>query len=129
MTGRDVDRIVAHHHDRGGLVSPRAGRLATALPVALGIAATARERRLRRRARFTTTDHRHPGDALSRLAIEAKNDPEAAGRAGQLLAELVETPWNGMAADLITSVPPKPAQEHDRLDSVLAAQRRTSPWR
>lgn len=78
---------------------------------------------------FTTTDHRHPGDALSRLVIEAKNDPEAAGRAGQLLAELVETPWNGMAADLITSAPPKPAQEHDRLDSELAAQRRTSPWR
>jgi Haloacid dehalogenase-like hydrolase len=70
---------------------------------------------------YTQSDSRHPSDALSRLIIKAKDDPDAAERAGELLAGLTDTPWKGMAVDLITSVPPKPDQTYDRFGPVRAA--------
>ena len=70
---------------------------------------------------YTQSDSRHPGDALSRLIIEAKNDPDAAKRVGKLLAGLTGTPWRDATVDLITSVPPKPGQTYDRFAPVRAA--------
>jgi HAD superfamily hydrolase (TIGR01549 family) len=70
---------------------------------------------------YTQSDSRHPSDALSRLIIKAKDDPDAAERVGELLAGLTDTPWKGMAVDLITSVPPKPDQTYDRFGPVRAA--------
>jgi HAD superfamily hydrolase (TIGR01549 family) len=70
---------------------------------------------------YSTSDGRHPGDALSRLIIEAKEDPEAAERVGGLLAGLFDTQWSGTAIDLITSVPSEPDQTYDRFVSVRAA--------
>jgi HAD superfamily hydrolase (TIGR01549 family) len=70
---------------------------------------------------YTVSDSRHPGDVLSRLIIEAKNDPKAAERVGELLARLASTRWQSMDVDLITSVPPKPGQTYDRFALVRAA--------
>jgi hypothetical protein len=70
---------------------------------------------------YATSDSRHPSHALSRLIIEAKEDPEAAKRVGRLLAGLLDTPWSGKLVDLITSVPPKPGQDYDRFAPVRAA--------
>lgn len=70
---------------------------------------------------YTKSDSRHPGDALSRVIIRAKDDERAAERVGELFAHLVTTPWRGMAVDLITSVPPKPDQTYDRFAPVRAA--------
>ena len=70
---------------------------------------------------YTQSDSRHPGDALSRLIIKAKNDPDAAKRVGKLLAGLTGTPWRDATVDLITSVPPKPGQTYDRFAPVRAA--------
>jgi HAD superfamily hydrolase (TIGR01549 family) len=70
---------------------------------------------------YTQSDSRHPSDALSRLIIKAKNDPDAAKRVGKLLAGLTGTPWKDAAVDLITSVPPKPGQTYDRFAPVRAA--------
>jgi hypothetical protein len=70
---------------------------------------------------YTQSDSRHPSDALSRLIIKAKDDPDAAERVGELLAGLTDTPWKGMDVDLITSVPPKPNQTYDRFGPVRAA--------
>jgi len=70
---------------------------------------------------YVKSDSRHPGDALSRLIIEAKDDPNAAERVGSLLAGLADTPWNGAAVDLVTSVPPEPGQRYDRFTPVRAA--------
>jgi hypothetical protein len=70
---------------------------------------------------YTKSDSRHPSDALSRLIIRAKDDERAAERVGRLLACLATTPWEGMAVDLITSVPPRPDQTFDRFAPVRAA--------
>jgi HAD superfamily hydrolase (TIGR01549 family) len=70
---------------------------------------------------YTQSDSRHPSDALSRLIIKAKDDPDAAQRVGELLAKLADTPWKGMDVDLITSVPPKPEETYDRFGQVRAA--------
>ncbi len=70
---------------------------------------------------YTQSDSRHPSDALSRLIIKAKDDPDSAERVGELLAGLIATPWKGMDVDLITSVPPKPDQTYDRFGSVRAS--------
>jgi phosphoribosylpyrophosphate synthetase len=69
---------------------------------------------------YTQSDSRHPSDALSRLIIKAKDDPDAAQRVGELLAKLADTPWKGMDVDLITSVPPKPEETYDRFGQVRA---------
>jgi HAD superfamily hydrolase (TIGR01549 family) len=70
---------------------------------------------------YTVSDSRHPGDALSRLIIKAKDDPEAARHVGDLLVGLIDMPWKGVAVDLITSVPPEPDQAYDRFALVRAA--------
>jgi HAD superfamily hydrolase (TIGR01549 family) len=70
---------------------------------------------------FSTRDRRHPTSALSRLIIEGKQDPKAAGRLAEMVSGLAQTPWKGTAVDLITSVPPRPGEKHDRFAPIRAA--------
>ncbi len=70
---------------------------------------------------YTRSDGRHPTDALSRLAIEAKKDRRAAGRVAELLAGVASAEWARSRFDLITSVPRKPGEHADRFVPVRAA--------
>ena len=70
---------------------------------------------------YTKFDKRHPADRLSRLVIRAKNDRRAAARVGELLAASAAVRWRGTDFDLVTSVPPKPGQAHDRFAPARAA--------
>jgi HAD superfamily hydrolase (TIGR01549 family) len=70
---------------------------------------------------YTRSDSRHPGDRLSRLIIRAKSERRAAARVGKLLGELATAPRRGTTVDLVTSVPPKPGEGHDRLAQMRAA--------
>jgi HAD superfamily hydrolase (TIGR01549 family) len=70
---------------------------------------------------FSTRDRRHPLSALSRLIIEAKQDPAAAERVAGLISGLAQSPWKGTEVQLITSVPPEPGEEYDRFAPIRAA--------
>ena len=68
---------------------------------------------------FTPQDvDRHPGHALSALALQAKNDEEAARRVAGILSML--TDWTPQPPALIVSVPPRPGQGFDRFAVVRA---------
>lgn len=69
---------------------------------------------------FTTIDSRQPGDAVSRLILDAKQDQRAAERAGELLANLLAAGWKRAPIDLITSVPAKPGESFDRFAAARA---------
>ncbi len=69
---------------------------------------------------YTRFDSHHPADKFSRLIIRAKSDRRAAARIGELLAAPAVAKWRG-EIDLVTSVPPKPGQAHDRFAPARAA--------
>jgi hypothetical protein len=70
---------------------------------------------------YTRFDRRHAADRLSRLIISAKRERRAAARVGELLAAAAGGQWSGADFDLVTSVPPKPGQTHDRFAPARAA--------
>lgn len=76
---------------------------------------------------FTPEDvDRHPGHALSRLVLNAKNDEAAAAKVAEIFAALAERPsWRAQHPELVVSVPPKPSEDYDRFavvrESIAAA--------
>jgi hypothetical protein len=74
---------------------------------------------------FTPEDlERFPGDPLSTLVLQAKDDAGAAERVAALFAEYARQPplqHPLVRPQLVTSVPPKPDQDFDRLEAARAA--------